>query len=320
VTEELSATIADAAADWLSALPADERRHAVWPFESTERGNWHYAPRERNGVALRSMTDSQRRAAHRLLEASLSSQGTTKARAIMALEDVLRTLEGRAQGGRRDPLKYSFTVFGDPRRPPWGWRVEGHHLIVNVSVAASGEVAMTPTFWGANPARIPVGDRTGERTLEAEYCLALELAQALRPDQRRDAVIASRSLGDIVTARGRGRALTEPVGLLCADLDGRQRSILTALLAAYVDDVAPAAAAAYRARALGDVGILRLAWAGDMSEGDPFYYRLHGPRLLIEFDCTPNDANHIHTVWRDPTNDWGRDILGEHYRDHHRDD
>ena len=91
-------------------------------------------------------------------------------------------------------------------------------------------------------------------------------------------------------------------------------------MSAYVDNVAADTAAAYRRRALDDIGLLRLAWAGGMAEGEPFYYRLHGPRALIEFDCTPNEANHIHAVWRDPSNDWGRDILGEHYRHHHDDD
>jgi hypothetical protein len=320
VTDDLSRAIADAADEWLQALSADRRREAVWPFESAERGNWHYAPRTRNGVALRETTGDQQEAALRLLAASLSAQGVTKARAIMALEDVLRELEGGHRSGRRDPLNYAFTVFGDPRRPPWGWRIEGHHLIVNVSVASSGEVAMTPTFWGANPARIPFGERAGERTLDAEYCLAIELAQTLTTAQLRDAVFASRSVGDIIAKRGRARVLGEPSGLRCADLDECQRSILDALLSAYVDNVAADTAAAYRRRALSDVGQLRLAWAGAMAEGEPFYYRLHGPRLLIEFDCTPDDANHIHTVWRDPTNDWGRDILGEHYQHHHDDD
>jgi hypothetical protein len=320
VTRDLSQPIADAAVDWLQRLSDDERHDAIWPFDSVERGNWHYAPRTRNGLALRAMTDGQQEAAHRLLAVSLSAQGTAKARAIMALEDVLRALEGGGRPGRRDPLNYSFTVFGDPSRPPWGWRIEGHHLIVNVSIAPSGEVAMTPTFWGANPARIPLGDRVGERTLEAEYLLGIELAQTLTAAQRSDAVIASRSVGNIVAERGRARVLGEPIGLPCFELSDRQRSIVDALLSAYVDNVPADTAAAYRRRALGDVGELRFAWAGAMAEGEPFYYRLHGPRLLIEFDCTPDDANHIHTVWRDPANDWGRDILGEHYRRHHDDD
>jgi hypothetical protein len=267
------------------------------------------------------MTESQQAAAQRLLGATLSDQGTAKARAIMALEDVLGELETGARGGRRDPLNFAFTVFGDPTmQPPWGWRIEGHHLVVNITVSPSGEVAATPTFWGANPARIPDGPRAGERTLEAEYCLALELAQTLTGPQRQQAVIASRSVGNIVTERGRAHALATPSGLPCGELDDRQQTLLAALLAAYVDNVAPETAAAYRSVAVPSLGALHLAWAGGMAEAEPFYYRLHGRRLLIEFDCTPNDANHIHTVWRDPLNDWGRDVLGEHYRHHHDDD
>jgi hypothetical protein len=306
----------DAAVRWLHALSDAQRADARWPFESVERGNWHYAPRSRNGLALRAMTDNQRAAALRLLESSLSPQGAAKARAIMALEDVLREIEG-SRPGHRDPLNYAFTVFGDPSRPPWGWRIEGHHLIVNVTLASSGVVAMTPTFWGANPARIPRGERAGERTLEAEYCVALDLARTLTVAQRREAVFANRSVGNIVAERGQALALGEPIGLPCADLDARQRPLLDALVSAYVDNVTVGTADLYRRQALADSGVLRLAWAGAMAEGEPFYYRLHGPRLLIEFDCTPDDANHIHTVWRDPANDWGRDILGEHYRRHH---
>src|SRR4051794_23955125 len=315
-----SRTIAVAAAAWLGSLATEQQTQAVWPFASVERGDWHYAPRTRNGLPLRAMDDPQRAAAHGLLAATLSAQGNAKARAIMALEDVLDRLEGSRRPGYRDPLNYAFTVFGDPGSAPWGWRVEGHHLIVNVTVAPSGEVVATPTFWGANPARIPVGHRAGERTLEAEYRLGLELAQTLSPSQRGEAILSGRSLGNIVAERGRARSLDEPTGLSCRELDDRQRAILDALLAAYVDNVAAGVATGYRRRALTDVGELRLAWAGGTAEGEPFYYRLHGSRLLVEFDCTPDDANHIHTVWRDPSNDWGRDVLGEHYRHHHDDD
>jgi hypothetical protein len=305
-----------AAEVWLAGLSDDERSTATWAFDSAERGNWHYAPRTRNGLPLREMGDAQRESAHALLSASLSEQGSAKAREIMALEDVLHALEG-GRGNRRDPLNYSFTVFGDPRRPPWGWRMEGHHLIVNIAVAESGGVAVTPTFWGANPARIPSGERAGERVLETEYCVALELARTLTTAQRRDAVIADRSVGNIVTERGHAQAVSAPVGLSCVGLGETQRTLLSALADSYIDNAHRQFADPYRSTALGDLSRLRLAWAGAMTEGEPFYYRLHGPRVLIEFDCTPNDANHIHSVWRDPANDWGRDILGDHYRRHH---
>jgi hypothetical protein len=315
----LAAAMSTAAHAWLATLSDEQRATAQWDFETQERGNWHYAPRRRNGLPLRAMTDAQRAAAERLLTASLSDQGTQKARAIMALEEVLHIIEG-GRGHTRDPLNYAFTMFGDPTGQPWGWRIEGHHLIVNATVAGSGAVAITPNFWGSNPARIPFGEREGERVLESEYHVALELAQTLSPGQQRDAVFAQRSVGNIITERGRGRALLHPTGLSCADLSAEQVRLLTTLLASYVDNVPPEIASPYRQLATRDLGQLRLAWAGGMSEGEPFYYRIHGPRLIIEFDCTPNDANHIHSVWRDPRNDWGRDVLGEHYRRHHDDD
>jgi hypothetical protein len=236
----------------------------------------------------------------------------------MALESVLGELE-RGRGSARDPLNYAFTVFGDPRQPPWGWRVEGHHLVINVTVTDSGSVSVTPSFWGANPARIPSGDRAGERTLAGEYVIALELARTLTRAQRDDAVFADESVGNIITERGRAQALRHPTGLRCSDLEKSQRSVLARLLAEYIGNVPGPVASPYLDGVMRRLDELRLAWAGGLAEGEAFYYRLHGPRLLLEFDCTANDANHIHSVWRDPANDWGRDLLGEHYRDHQHD-
>ena len=311
--------VADAATRWLSSLSPRDRETARWPFHSRERGNWHYAPRRRNGLALREMTEPQRRAARGLLASTLSSSGVRKAEAIMSLEVVLAETQ---RGGRheRDPLDYSFTVFGEPSRHPWGWRVEGHHLIVNVTVAGPGAVAVTPSFWGANPARIPVGERAGQRVLAGEYHLALELAGTLTPHQRAQAVFADRSVGNIITERGRARALQHPSGLRCTDLDDGQRGVLGALLREYLGNAAAPVRTPYEDVVHGDLAGLHLAWAGGADEGEPFYYRIHGPRLLIEFDCTADEANHIHSLWRDPVNDWGRDLLGEHYRHHHDED
>lgn len=302
---------------WLDTLSPAQQRLAVWPFGSTERGNWYYAPRDRNGLPLRDMDGDQRDAAYALLESTLTSAGNDKARAIMALEEVLGALEG-GQRPDRDPLNYAFTVFGRPGRYPWGWRVEGHHLILNVTVAGPDAVAVTPTFWGANPARIPRGPRAGERILASEYHLGLELARSLGTAQRRRAVFGDDSIGNIITERGRAQALDAPTGLAASDLDDRQRTLLGGLIEQYVGSF-PEGSGLFRSGRVPQDRFegLYFAWAGGMSEGEAFYYRMHGPRLLIEFDCTANDANHIHSIWRDPRDDWGRDILGEHYRRHH---
>lgn len=306
-----------AAHGWLAGLTASQQRVVCWAFDSEERGDWHYAPRRRHGLALRDMDAPQQAAARGLLATALSPAGDAKARAIMALETVLREIE-RGRGPERDPLNYAFTLFGLPGRFPWGWRVEGHHLIVNVTLAGPEQVRITPTFWGSNPARIPHGPQAGHRVMGREYHLGLELARSLTEAQRRLAVIGSRSLGNIVTERGRAQELRVPTGLSFADLDDGQRDLLMAIAAEHVGNAVDAIGRPYldEVRRLG-LDSLRLAWAGGMAEGQAFYYRLHHPRLLIELDCTQNDANHIHSVWRDPARDWGRDVLGEHYRHHH---
>ncbi len=316
----LVAATTAAAVAWLDGLDPAQRRLALWPFGSAERGNWHYAPRRRQGLPLKVMREPQQAAAYRLLASVLSPVGAAKARAIMALETVLAELEG----GRfdfRDPLNYSFTVFGLPGEPPWGWRVEGHHLIVNVSVAGPAALTLTPTFWGSNPARIPKGPRAGERILQDEYRLGLELARSLDSGQQAVAVFGSSSVGNIVTERGRAQALREPTGLAFGRLGQGQQDLLMRLVRTYVGNAADAVGVPYLER-VRDAGLerLRLAWAGGMAEGTAFYYRIHGPRLLIELDCTQNQANHIHSLWRDPASDWGRDILGDHYRHHHDED
>lgn len=313
----LVAATSAAAGAWLDGLDPAQRRLALWPFGAAERGNWHYAPRRRQGLALRNMTEPQKAAAYRLLASVLSPSGAAKARAIMALETVLAELEG----GRfdfRDPLNYSFTLFGIPGEHPWGWRIEGHHLIVNVTVAGPAELTLTPTFWGTNPARIPAGPRAGERIMREEYELGLELARSLDAGQRATAIIARTSLGNIVTERGRAEALREPTGLPFGGLGLGQQDLLMRLVRTYVGNAADPLGVPYLER-VGEAGLdrLHLAWAGGMEEGRAFYYRIHGPRLLIELDCTQNQANHIHSVWRDPVSDWGRDLLGEHYRHHH---
>lgn len=310
--------VGECASSWLASLGTRLRDAAVWPFASRQRGDWHYAPRERAGVALQAMDPAQREKAWALVDATLTAQGASKAREITELEDVLADLE---QGRRtdRNPLDYAVTVFGDPGDVPWGWRLEGHHVVLNITVAAGG-TAVTPTFWGANPARIPRGERRGERVLGGEYLFGLELARSLTRTQREHAVVGERSIGNIITERGRARVLRHPTGLACHELTTEQSAVLEALLREYMGNVRDALSPVSVDHVLRDPSTLRLAWAGGMAEGEPFYYRVHGPRALVEFDCTQDDANHIHSIWRDPVNDWGRDVLGEHYRRHHDDD
>lgn len=310
--EPVETGMAAAARAWLQAMGA-KAADASFAFTDDERFDWAYTPGYRKGVSFRAMTGPQRAAARALMRSTLSAPGVLKAEAIMALEAVLAEVEGSSLD-YRDPEKYFVSVFGTPGAFPWGWRLEGHHLSVNVTAAAAGEVSVTPVFLGTNPARIPEGPRKGERVQRDEYVLALRLAVSLDAAQRAQALLQDRSLGNVVAGPGRGDRLKTPEGLPAASLTADQQGILMRLIAAYVGLARDEIGRPYMDLVRAGWADTRVAWAGPMAEGEAFYYRIHGPRLLIEFDNSQNDANHIHSLWRDPANDFGRDDLHRHYR------
>ncbi|HUP34347.1 MAG TPA: DUF3500 domain-containing protein [Candidatus Limnocylindria bacterium] len=311
------AAMAGAALAFLGALPAEARSRAVFSVGDRERLNWHYVPRGREGVPFKAMPGPARAAAHALMKAGLSAVGYTKAVNVMELEAVLRQIE--TFGLSRDPENYAFTVFGNPgASAPWGWRVEGHHLSLNFTLVPGRPVAMTPAFLGANPAEVPSGPRKGQRALAAEQDLGRALARSLSEPQRARTMIAAQSLGDIVTGPGRANSLATPAGLALADMTGDQRSLAATLIEEYARNMR-SELAEQELRRMREAGVERVhfAWAGPLEAGRAHYYRLHGPTLLIEYDNTQNNANHIHSVWHDPRRDFGLDLLGAHYRHGH---
>ena len=314
------AAMAGAALAFLGALPADARKRAVFAIGDRERLNWHYVPRGREGVPFKAMPAPARAAAHELMRASLSAVGYGKATNIIQLEDVLRRIE--SFGLSRDPENYAFTVFGNPgASAPWGWRVEGHHLSLNFTLVPGQPVALTPAFMGANPAEVPSGPKKGQRALAAEQDLGRALAQSLTAAQRARSVIAAESLGDIVTGPGRADSLAAPAGLPLADMTGDQRSLAAKLIEEYARNMR-SELAEQELRRMTEAGSERVhfAWAGPLEPGRAHYYRLHGPTLLIEYDNTQNNANHIHSVWHDPRRDFGQDLLRAHYEHGHHHD
>lgn len=307
------AEIAAAAKAWIAAM-GDKAKKARFEFKNDERFDWHFTPRSREGLRPRDMDAAQRDATKKLMRSTLSSGGILKAEAIMALEKVLGELEGSSTSFR-DPENYLISIFGEPGGYPWGWRLEGHHLSINVTVAATGAVSVTPAFTGTNPARIPSGPRAGSRIQHDEFVLALRLAGSLTETQRNQATISSGALGNIVAGPGRGDALKTPEGLPVSQMTDAQRSLLLELVAAYVGLARDEIGWPYMRLVEAGLAETRFAWGGPISETQAFYYRIHGPRILIEFDNSQNDANHIHSLWRDPANDFGRDDLGRHYKD-----
>lgn len=300
---------------FLGSLTAEQRAKASFDFADAERLNWHFVPRERRGLPLKEMTEAQRGHARALLEAGLGQRGLLKAETIMELEIVLRELGG--DPNVRDPELYYFSIFGTPSAErPWGWRAEGHHLSLNFTVVNGTLIATSPSFFGANPARVPSGSRQGMRALAGEEDLARELVRSLNDEQRSVAILEAEAPRDIITGNAAEVDPLSPAGLPVERLNESQRAIFVSLLDEYLSRMANDLAAARRARLeTTDFGRVTFAWAGSVEPGQPHYYRVQGPTFLIEYDNTQTNANHIHSVWRDFEGDFGRDLLREHYRD-----
>jgi hypothetical protein len=322
--ERSSRAMADAATAFVNGLTPEQRQQAVFPFESDERMRWHFIPTEgfpRKGLTVKDMTEPQRALAHALLKAGLSQRGYMTATAIMELETLLGGLERRereggrqAEGFMRDPVRYFFSVFGTPSTTTaWGWRVEGHHVSLHFTMNNGNVIATSPHMFGSNPAEVREGPTKGTRILAAQEDTARELLMALDASQRTQAVIAEVAPNDIVTSNRLAISPLSPVGIEASKLTAKQRDLLMKVVDVYVGAMADDIAADRMAR-LKKAGLEKIAfaWAGESERGKKHYYRIQGPTFLVEYDNSQNNGNHIHSVWRDFTNDFGRDLLREH--------
>ncbi len=303
----------DAARRLLAALTPAQRAQALGAFGDDQRFDWHYVPRDRPGIAFADLDRPQRTLAHALLRTGLSQRGYRKATSIMQLEGVLRALEGQAF---RDPDCYALMIFGTPAvHGAWAWRIEGHHLSLHFTVVHGTLVATTPTFFGANPAEVRHGPRRGWRVLRAEEDIARTLLHSLDAQQRALTIFRAAAFPDLVTMNAAQVNPLTPVGLQASHLREQQVALLMRLLEEYAAALPPDLAAA-RLGKLRQAGLdaIHFGWAGSVERGQPHYYRVQGPTFLVEYDNTQNDANHIHTVWRDFHGDFGRDLLRDHYR------
>ncbi len=341
--EAAGGTVADtctaAANTFLASLTDEQRAEAVRPFEHDGRKKWTNLPGSRfrdEGLPLGDMIEAQRVLGHRLVQCGLSSQGYQKAAGIMRIDDYLYDqLEDPSQmppGFNFGSGYYWIGIFGDPAGDaPWGWQLDGHHLGLNFTVA-NGTVEVTPAFVGVQPNEVPDGPYAGWRILGEEEDKALALVNSLTEAQRPRAILSDDVPDEIFTGPERGDALTEMIGLPASDMTGDQRSMLQSLIEEYVRNVEPEAADALLARIAADgSAALHFAWMGNTEPRSTFYYRIHGPSVLIEFDHTLNlarareninvpDVNHIHSVMRQPGQDYGADLLRRHYEESHSDD
>lgn len=305
---------------FLTTLDEKLKAKTQYPYEDDERFNWWFVPRSRNGLPFSDMNAQQSAAAMELIKASMSTQGYQKASGILSLESILRDVEGRDQSDSyRNSQNYYFTIFGTPSaKDPWGWRIEGHHLSLNFSSVDGVIESSTPSFMGANPAIVPKGPERGKAVLRQETDLGFMLVNSLSADQLKVARFSDRAPFDIITSNARKAHTPEPKGLSYTLLTDAQKKIFHQLLDVYVKNYQFGFAEKLMEK-IKKAGLenLSFAWAGSLQPGSGHYYRIQGPMLLIEYDNTQNNANHVHSVVRDLTNDFAEDILREHYQKNH---
>jgi len=312
--------VVQAARKFVSSLDTATCRQACFLFEDKERTNWHFVPMERKGLPLHAMSPRQRDAAFKLLKACMSQQGYKKATDIMSLEIVLKALENRGDDDHyRDPEKYTFALFGDPYQDhPWGWRLEGHHISLNFSTVDNKLVSATPAFLGSNPAIVGDGPSKGKEVLKQEAAMGFELLRMMNEVQRQQVIISATAPADIISGNKRKAMLLDPPGLSYHEMTKEQQQLMRQLVAVYIDNYT---------KLMADIMLkeittagwdkMHFAWAGATAWGQGHYYRIQGPTVLIEYDNTQNNANHVHTVLRDLKNDFGDDVLQRHYETAH---
>jgi hypothetical protein len=311
-----------AANKFINVLDKDQKGLTLFPFDIDERFNFHFFPKERKGISLEKLTPAQREAAFELLKTCMSEQGAKKSRDIIELEGILRDAEGRpANDTYRDPGKYYITIFGIPgSQTIWGWRLEGHHLSLNFSARENKLVSGTPGFMGANPAIVQEGPRKGTQVLKEETEMGYALLNSFSSEQLKKVIFNEDAPGDIITFVDRKASIERRAGISYAQMNEQQKQLLLQLIRVYVYRYTKSFAD-NMLKEIQTAGLdeLWFGWAGDTKQGigHPHYYRIHGPTIIIEYDNTQGRGNHIHSVVRDLKNDFGGDLLLNHYREEH---
>jgi hypothetical protein len=305
-----------AATAFLDSLNSEQKAKATFEYMDGERIFWYYPPMNRHGLALRDMEPAQRELAMAVLASGLTTESYEQAKLIIEHETVLGPLEleQNIKTFRRDVELYYFTIFGTPGgKEPWGWRVEGHHISLHFSIMDDKVISTTPFFFGANPAEVRKGPKTGLRILGGREDLAFDLMGSLDENQVEESIICDAAPADIVTFNSSKASLMTYEGLPASKMNGAQKELLLALVAEYVNQVRTDVAI-QKLDALKKDGLdhLYLAWAGPVSKDEPHYYRIHGGDFVVEFDNRQDGANHIHSVWRDVENDFATDVMREH--------
>ncbi len=312
---------------FLAALDPAQREDSRFPLDSDAWRRWSnvHPFLMRHGAALDEMDDAQRERALGVLRAALSPRGFETARNVMRLNETIREITGRDE--EYGEWLYWLSVFGTPGADePWGWQIDGHHLIINCLILGD-QLVLTPTFLGSEPVLAMEGKYTGTRVFADEEANGLAVMRSLTDEQRGRAIVSQQLPGDVFGTAFRDNIELKYEGIRFAELEPGQRELLLRLIETYVGRMRAGHDQVKLEEVRRHLDQTYFAWMGGYDEESVFYYRVHSPVILIEFDhqrgiALDNDApsrNHIHTVVRTPNgNDYGKDLLRQHYERHHR--
>lgn len=318
--------VREAALSFIAALTPEQRASTTFPVDDTEWRRWNNVHRAtRAGVSFKEMSEDQRARAFELLRAGLSAKGLEKSRNIMRLNETIAELTKRFD--EYGEGLYHLTMMGEPSESqPWGWQLEGHHLIINYFVLRD-QVVMTPTFMGSEPVHAESGKYAGTKVLQEEQDKGLGLMQALTPEQRVKTILDTEKTRNNALAQAfRDNLVLDYAGIRASELTVPQQQLLLTLIEEYVGNMSPGHARIRMDEVRKQLDATYFAWIGGTDAGAVFYYRIHSPVILIEFDHQSPVAlpgprvpgrQHIHTVVRTPNgNDYGKDLLRQHYEAH----
>ena len=325
-----TAPVREAAHRFLDGLTGTEREAVLFPMDDLEWRRWNNIHRaERLGVGFREMSEAQRELGFGLLRASLSAEGLRESRDIMRLNGyVAEVLDNDDEYGED---LYWLTIMGDPSETePWGWQLDDHHLVINYFVLGD-QVVMTATFMGSEPVSAESGRYAGTVVLQREQDLGLAFVRSLTPEQRLLAVSKEpKTRGNAQSQAYRDNLVLPHEGLPATELDETQREALLGVVAEYVGNMDDRHVPARLEEVRRHLDETHFLWVGDTGEDAVFYYRIHSPVILVEFDHQGPVAlegergvptrRHVHTVVRTPNgNDYGKDLLRQHYAAHEND-
>ncbi len=319
----VTATVVEAANKFLATLPAAERDKCLFGFTSSQRTGWSNLPTgifQRNGLRMGDMTARQREAALGLVAAALSREGYRKVTDIMNGDEVLKNAGGGRTGGRQGggnagPAgrrgggirfgldEYYMAILGTPSTTTaWMIQFGGHHLAINVTIAGTNSV-MTPSLPAAQPAKYILNGQT-IRPLGHENDKGFALINALSTAQQKHAIL-NYEVRDLVLGPGADGKVIQPEGIPASELDAAQQAMLLDLVHEWVGILNDEAATAKMAEIKANLPDTYFAWSGATKNGGLAYFRVQGPTVAIEYAPQQGDIDHIHTIYRDPTNDYG---------------